>query len=104
MPHPDGIAGVAAPAACVTELPEPGAAARAHSERVTAHIRAAIASNAGYLPFSRYMDLALYAPGLGYYAAGATKLGAAGDFVTAPEMTPLFARGARRRRSRPSSR
>ena len=37
------------------------------------------------------MELALYAPGLGYYAAGATKLGAAGDFVTAPEMTPLFA-------------
>ena len=37
------------------------------------------------------MDLALYAPGLGYYAAGATKLGAAGDFVTAPELTPLFA-------------
>ena len=37
------------------------------------------------------MDLALYAPGLGYYAAGATKLGADGDFVTAPEMTPLFA-------------
>ena len=36
------------------------------------------------------MELALYAPGLGYYAAGATKLGAAGDFVTAPEMTPLF--------------
>ena len=38
------------------------------------------------------MDLALNAPGLGYYAAGATKLGAAGDFITAPEMTPLFAK------------
>ena len=38
------------------------------------------------------MELALYAPGLGYYAAGATKFGAAGDFVTAPEMTPLYAR------------
>ena len=75
----------------VTDLPEPDAAARAHSERVTAHIRAAIASSAGRIAFSRYMDLALYAPGLGYYAAGATKLGAAGDFVTAPEMTPLFA-------------
>jgi SAM-dependent MidA family methyltransferase len=75
----------------VTDPPEPGAAARAHSERLKAHIRAAIAANAGWIPFSRYMDLALNTPGLGYYAAGATKLGIAGDFVTAPEMTPLFA-------------
>ena len=74
----------------MTDLPEPGAAARAHSERVAAHIRAEIAVCAGRIPFSRYMDLALYAPGLGYYAAGATKLGASGDFVTAPELTPLF--------------
>ncbi|MCC6533920.1 MAG: SAM-dependent methyltransferase [Burkholderiales bacterium] len=43
-----------------------------------------------FLPFQRFMQLALYAPGLGYYAAGATKLGAAGDFVTAPELSPLF--------------
>ena len=76
----------------VTDLPEPDPAARAHSERVTAHLRTAIASSAGRIPFSRYMELALYAPGLGYYAAGAAKLGAAGDFVTAPEMTPLFAK------------
>jgi SAM-dependent MidA family methyltransferase len=76
----------------VTDLPEPDAVARAHSERLSAHIRAAIASSGGRIAFSRYMDLALYAPGLGYYAAGATKLGATGDFVTAPEMTPLFAR------------
>src|SRR6187399_1789417 len=76
----------------VTDLPEPDADARAHSERVTAHIRAAIASSGERIAFSRYMELALYAPGLGYYAAGTTKLGAAGDFVTAPEMTPLFAR------------
>jgi len=75
----------------VTDLPEPDADARAHSERVTAHIRAAIASSGERIAFSRYMELALYAPGLGYYSAGATKLGAAGDFVTAPEMTPLFA-------------
>ena len=75
----------------VSDLPEPDAAARAHSERVTAHIRAAIASSGERIAFSRYMELALYAPGLGYYSAGATKLGAAGDFVTAPEMTPLFA-------------
>lgn len=75
----------------VTDLPLPPADARAHSERVGEAIRTAIARAGGFIPFSRYMALALYAPGLGYYAAGATKLGAAGDFVTAPEMTPLFA-------------
>jgi len=73
-------------------LPPPAADARAHSERVGARIREEIAAAGGFIPFDRYMELALYAPGLGYYAAGATKLGAAGDFVTAPEMTPLFAR------------
>ena len=55
------------------------------------HIRAEIAAAGGWIPFARYMDLALYAPGLGYYAAGAAKFGEAGDFVTAPEMSPLFA-------------
>ncbi|MBL8520248.1 MAG: SAM-dependent methyltransferase [Betaproteobacteria bacterium] len=49
-----------------------------------------IAAAGGWMPFARYMDLALYAPGLGYYAAGARKFGAAGDFVTAPEISPLF--------------
>ena len=53
-------------------------------------IRAAIAKSDGLLPFDRFMDLALYAPGLGYYVAGATKLGPGGDFVTAPEISPLF--------------
>jgi SAM-dependent MidA family methyltransferase len=75
----------------VSDLPLPDADARAHSARVVARIRAEVADAGGWIPFARYMDLALYAPGLGYYAAGATKLGAAGDFVTAPEMTPLFA-------------
>ena len=42
------------------------------------------------MPFADYMQHVLYAPGLGYYAAGARKLGPSGDFVTAPEMTPLF--------------
>jgi SAM-dependent MidA family methyltransferase len=76
----------------VSELPLPDADARAHSERLVARIRAEISAAGGWISFERYMDLALYAAGLGYYAAGATKLGAAGDFVTAPEMTPLFAR------------
>lgn len=75
----------------MADLPLPDAAARAHSERVGARIRAAIEAAGGFLPFDRYMDLALYAPGLGYYAAGAAKLGTEGDFVTAPELTPLFA-------------
>lgn len=77
-------------------LPAPDADARAHSERVRARIAAEIATAGGFLPFERYMELALYAPGLGYYAAGATKFGAGGDFVTAPEMTPLYAQALAR--------
>ncbi len=65
--------------------------ALAHSERLAELIRDQIASNGGALPFWRFMELALYAPGLGYYSAGATKLGPAGDFVTAPELGSLFA-------------
>jgi SAM-dependent MidA family methyltransferase len=74
------------------ELPEPSPEERAHSDRVAALIRAEIAAAGGALDFSRYMELALYAPGLGYYSAGKTKFGAAGDFVTAPELGFLFAR------------
>ena len=73
-------------------LPAPSPDALAHSQRVTAHLRALIDDAGGWIPFSRFMEAALYAPGLGYYAAGAMKFGAAGDFVTAPEMTPLFGR------------
>jgi SAM-dependent MidA family methyltransferase len=72
-------------------LPEPDAAAREHSARVRAAVAAAIDARAGFLPMRDYVELVLYAPGLGYYAAGAHKLGAAGDFTTAPELTPLFA-------------
>jgi SAM-dependent MidA family methyltransferase len=75
-------------------LPEPDAAARAHSAHVVAAVRAEIARAGGWIPFARYMQLVLYAPGLGYYVAGARKFGPAGDFVTAPETTPLFARAA----------
>lgn len=73
-------------------LPAPSPEALAHSRRVVAHLLALIDDAGGWLPFSRFMEAALYAPGLGYYAAGTTKFGAAGDFVTAPEMTPLFGR------------
>ncbi len=74
------------------ELPEPTPAESAHSERAAALIRKEIAAAGGSLDFARYMELALYAPGLGYYSAGATKFGAAGDFVTAPELGAVFAR------------
>jgi SAM-dependent MidA family methyltransferase len=72
-----------------TDILDP--AALAHSEHLRDLIRAQIAEAGGAIPFSRFMELALYAPGLGYYSAGAVKFGAAGDFVTAPELGPLFA-------------
>ncbi len=73
-------------------MPMPNENAKAHSERLVDRIREEIEAAGGRLPFDRYMELALYAPGLGYYAAGARKFGEAGDFVTAPELSPLFAR------------
>ncbi len=73
-------------------LPAPTPDALAHSQRLSTHVRALIDDAGGWIPFSRYMDAVLYAPGLGYYAAGATKFGSAGDFVTAPELTTLFGR------------
>ncbi|MBL8484233.1 MAG: SAM-dependent methyltransferase [Rhodocyclaceae bacterium] len=72
-------------------LPEPDAAAFEHSQRLRRHIHDEIERNCGWISFARYMELALYAPGLGYYSGGARKFGGAGDFVTAPELSPLFA-------------
>ncbi|MDE1887458.1 MAG: SAM-dependent methyltransferase [Gammaproteobacteria bacterium] len=76
----------------LAELPPPSPEALAHSAKLKARIRSEIAQAGGAVSFERYMELALYAPGLGYYSAGARKLGAGGDFVTAPELSPLFAR------------
>jgi SAM-dependent MidA family methyltransferase len=73
------------------QLPVPDADAAAHSARLAALIREQIGAAGGAIPFSRFMELALYAPGLGYYSAGASKFGAEGDFVTAPELGPVFA-------------
>ena len=73
------------------DLPAPEPEAREHSERLAALIRAQILAAGGAIPFSRFMELALYAPGLGYYSAGARKFGAGGDFVTAPELGAAFA-------------
>src|SRR5271156_1748648 len=74
-----------------TSLPEPDADAREHSARVMSAVGAEIARAGGWISFARYMDLVLYAPTLGYYVAGMRKFGGGGDFVTAPELTPLFA-------------
>lgn len=65
--------------------------ALAHSAHLREVIQEQVIAAGGVIPFSRFMELALYAPGLGYYSAGAHKFGAAGDFVTAPELGPLFA-------------
>lgn len=72
-------------------LPLPSADELAHSAQLEALIRAEI-RRTGSIPFWHYMEMALYAPGLGYYSAGKTKFGASGDFVTAPELGDLFAR------------
>ena len=71
--------------------PPPSDAALAHSAELRALIHAQIEAAGGAIPFWKFMELALYAPGLGYYSAGAAKFGASGDFVTAPELGPLFA-------------
>lgn len=73
-------------------LPVPDEAAVAHSAALAALIREEITASGGQLAFHRFMELALYAPGLGYYSAGSQKLGPAGDFVTASELSPLFSR------------
>ncbi len=71
-------------------LPEPDADALLHSQKLVARIKDEIENNNGSISFRRYMEMALYEPGLGYYVAGTHKIGAEGDFVTAPEISPLF--------------
>lgn len=73
-------------------LPAPDPTAVAHSARLLDRIRAEITANGGAISFARFMDLALYAPNLGYYRAGTRKFGSDGDFITAPELSPLFSR------------
>jgi SAM-dependent MidA family methyltransferase len=75
-----------------TPLPALSADEAAHSAKLLARIREELALHRGWMPFSRYMQMALYEPGLGYYSAGAVKLGAEGDFITAPEVAPVFGR------------
>ena len=73
-------------------LPPPQPEAAEHSAQLAEHIATTIANEGDWIPFSRYMELALYAPGMGYYTAGARKFGHEGDFITAPEISPMFAR------------
>jgi len=73
-------------------LPEAEPAALARSRQLQELILGRIAQAGGWLPFDEYMRLALYAPGLGYYDAAGSKFGPGGDFVTAPELSPLFGR------------
>jgi SAM-dependent MidA family methyltransferase len=73
-------------------LPEPDGVQQAQSQKLASHLARLAARSKGFLTFEEFMQEALYAPGLGYYSAGAAKLGANGDFVTAPEISPLFGR------------
>lgn len=77
-------------------LPTPSAEALALSTRLQQQMAAEIGTSGGWISFARYMELALHAPGLGYYSAGSRKFGAAGDFVTAPEISSLFGRALAR--------
>ncbi len=76
----------------LSALPAPTVDANVHSERLVSLLAEDIAAAGGWISFARFMELALHAAGLGYYSAGARKFGAAGDFVTAPELGNVFAR------------
>lgn len=75
-----------------SSLPQPDDISATHSARVTAYLREKIEAAGGKISFAEFMQEALYAPGLGYYSAGATKFGGAGDFITAPEVSSVFGR------------
>lgn len=77
-------------------LPIPDPSALAHSEKLIQFIRRKIDLNGGFISFADFMESALYAPGLGYYSAGSHKIGKEGDFITAPEISPLFAQSIAR--------
>ncbi len=76
----------------VSLLPVLSEAESAHSQALRSRIRREIEACEGWISFARFMEMALYEPGLGYYSAGAAKFGAVGDFVTAPEISALFSR------------
>lgn len=92
MPSSHPAPGKLSVADALSQLPVPDAQAQAHSEKLIAAITNEIEANGGRISFARYMELALFAPGLGYYSAGSRKFGEQGDFVTAPEISSLFSR------------
>jgi len=73
-------------------LPTPSPEAAAHSAGLAEHIASVIAAEGDWIPFARFMELALYAPGLGYYTAGSRKFGHEGDFITGPEISDMYAK------------
>ena len=73
-------------------LPIPSPQAQALSQQLSDLIQQKIKNAGGWISFADFMHMALYTPSLGYYSGGATKFGLAGDFVTAPEISPLFAK------------
>ena len=77
-------------------LPEPSQEQQSHSQQLLQIIQHEIKAAGGQMGFDQYMAMALYQPGLGYYAAGSQKFGAAGDFITSPEVSPLFAQSLAR--------
>jgi SAM-dependent MidA family methyltransferase len=85
--HNGRTAGPASPT-----LPSPTAGEQAHHDKLMQRLREEMAAAGGAIAFDRFMELALYAPGLGYYVAGTQKFGEHGDFITAPELGSLFAR------------
>lgn len=74
------------------QLPAPEKYALEHSQRLCDRISEVIRLNNGYIDFATFMNMAMYEPGLGYYSSGSRKLGTEGDFITAPEISPLFSR------------
>ena len=83
----------------MTALPIPIAESQAHSQQLRDLIAQKIVAAGGWISFAEFMHIALYAPRLGYYSGGAQKFGKEGDFVTAPEISPLFARTIARQAS-----
>ena len=71
-------------------LPEPDDEAKHRSKLLLQHVESVCAQHGGWIPFSDYMNMVLYQPGLGYYSGGLQKFGEKGDFITAPEVSPLF--------------
>jgi len=73
-----------------SDLPSPDEVAQQHSDQLKIEICQQIDAAGGAIDFARFMAMALYQPGLGYYSAGSSKFGEGGDFITAPEVSPLF--------------